>query len=115
MNSKSRFHRVDRNGKVLKIGDKIRVTGIPPDVLTDRYDEGELETRTVFQRCLDKVFVVRSFDDNRVELFVGAVMGKPAYEHRIYLEPNFVEFAGKPKKPAAKSVRKRLKRGRVLK
>ena len=115
MSSKQKIQRVDRNGKGLEIGDKIRVTGIPPDVLADRYDEEELKTRTVFERCLGRVFPVESFDDNRVELLVGKVMGRPAYEHGIYLEPHFIEFAAKPEKPAAKSVRRSPKRGGVLK
>lgn len=115
MNSRPKVRRVDRNGKELKIGDKIRVTGIPPDVLADRYDEEELKTRTVFERCLGRVFPIESFDDNRVEILVGKVMGRPAYEHTIYLEPDFVEFVVKPGKPAAKSVQRSPKRGRVLK
>jgi hypothetical protein len=116
--SKPNAQRVDRKGKALKIGDKIRFTGIPPDVLADRYDEEELKTRTVFERSLGRVFPVASLDDNRVELLVGKVMGRPAYEHNIYLDPDFVEFAAKPGKPAAKSaksVRRSPKRGRVLK
>lgn len=115
MSSKPKIQRVDQNGKALKIGDKIRVTGIPSDVLSDRYDEEELKTRTVFERCLERVFPVESFDDNRVELLVGKVMGRPAYEHTIYLEPDFVEFVAKSGKPAAKLVRRSPKRGRVLK
>jgi hypothetical protein len=64
--SKPNAQRVDRKGKALKIGDKIRFTGIPPDVLADRYDEEELKTRTVFERSLGRVFPVASLDDNRV-------------------------------------------------
>jgi len=42
---KLKVKRVDRHGKKLEVGDKVRVAGIPADVLSDRYDEEELKTR----------------------------------------------------------------------
>jgi hypothetical protein len=107
--------RVDRHGLKLSVGDKIRVCGIPPDVLSDTYDEEQLKTRTVFEKSLRRVFSVKAFDENRVELHVGKVMSRPAYEHSIWLEPTFIELAAKSKKPKSKIRKKRPRRKRVVK
>lgn len=37
--------RVDRSGPKLAVGDKIRVSGIPPDVGRDIYEEEEFQNR----------------------------------------------------------------------
>jgi hypothetical protein len=111
---KQKFKRVDRQRTSLKIGDLIQVMGIPPDV--ERYgDDEELETKKVFQRCLGQRFPIHAFDEDRVELLVGEVMGRPAYEHSIYLEPQYVEFVShKPERESATSA-KTTKRRRVVK
>lgn len=106
--------RVDRNGSSLKIGDKIRVRGIPPDV-QHYHDDEELETSTVFERCLGGTFAIHDFDENRVELEVGQVMGRPAYEHSIWLEPEFIELVSQKKKPRLAANKKQTKHKRVLK
>jgi len=107
--------RVDKHGKKLGVGDKVRVAGIPADVLSDSYDEEELETRTVFERSLGGLFPVNSFDDDRVELEVGEVMGKAKYLHSIWLEPKFIELVAKSKSQRGKVSKTRPKRKRVLK
>jgi hypothetical protein len=107
--------RVDKHGKKLGVGDKVRVAGIPADVLSDSYDEEELETRTVFERSLGRLFPVNSFDDDRVELEVGEVMGKAKYLHSIWLEPKFIELVAKSKSQRGKVSKTRPKRKRVLK
>ena len=95
--------KVDRQGLRLSVGDKIRVSGIPPDVRSGIYDEDEeLKTRTVFERSLGCIFPVKAFDDDRVELHVGKVMGRPAYEHSIWLEPSFIELVAKSRRPKRK-------------
>ncbi len=110
------FKRVDRYGLKLAVGDKIRVGGIPPDVRSGVYDEDEeLKTRTVFERSLGRIFPVKAFDDDRVELHVGKVMGRPAYEHSIWLEPQFIELVAKSKKPKRKASNRRSRGRRVLK
>lgn len=55
-----------------------------------------MQTKTLFERCLGHSFRVIGFysdgvHDDLIELHVGGVVGKPAYMHSIYLEPNFVE------------------------
>jgi hypothetical protein len=97
------------------VGDKIRVSEIPPDVRSDVHDDEELEPKAIFEKCFGRAFPVNSFDDDRVELGVGEVMGKPAYEHSNWLEPEFIEFVAKSKKPTNEIRNKRSKRGRVLK
>jgi hypothetical protein len=97
------YRRVDKSGREVRVGDRIRVTGIPPDVRNykeDPADEEKMETKTVFERCLGRKFRIEDFDDDRVELLVGRVMGRPRYEHSIWLEPQFIELVKRsPKKP----------------
>ncbi len=113
---KANVKRVDSRGVKLAVGDKIRVSGIPPDVRSGIYDEDEeLKTRTVFERSLGRVFPVKAFDDDRVELLVGKVMGRPAYEHSIWLEPQFIELVSRSKKQRGKVSNKRSRVRRVLK
>ncbi len=108
--------RVDRQGLKLSVGDKIRVIAIPPDVRSGIYDDDEeLKTRTVFERSLGRVFPIKAFDDDRVELHVGKVMSRPAYEHSIWLEPQFIELVAKSKKPKGKVSNRRSWGRRVLK
>jgi hypothetical protein len=96
------FRRVDKNGHRITVGDRIRVTGIPPDVRNYKEnpaDEEELKTKAVFERCLGRTFRIEAFDEDRVELLVGRVMGRPRYEHSIWLEPQFIELVKRnPKK-----------------
>ena len=103
------YRRVDKDGHQVRVGDRIRVTGIPPDVRNyeeNPADEEELETKTVFERCLGRTFRIDDFDEDRVELLVGSVMGRPRYEHSIFLEPQFVEFVRRiPKRTARKKRR----------
>ena len=78
----------------MNIGDKVRVVGIPPHV----YDEDDLKTRSLFEKCIGKVLQVEGLE--KVEglnhplfrLDVGHVVGKNAWEHTIWVEPEFVEF-----------------------
>lgn len=106
--------RVDRQGLKLSVGDKIRVIAIPPDVRSGIYDDDEeLKTRTVFERS--RVFPIKAFDDDRVELHVGKVMSRPAYEHSIWLEPQFIELVAKSRKPKGKVSNRRSWGRRVLK
>lgn len=79
----------------MKIGDKVRIVGIPPGVR----DEDDLKTRSLFESCLGKVFQVEGLDKVEglehplVRLDVGHVVGKKPWEHTIWVEPEFVELA----------------------
>lgn len=82
----------------MKIGDKVKVVGIPPDV----HDEDDLKTRSLFAKCIGKVFQVEGLekveglDRPLVRLDVGHVVGKNSWEHTIWVEPEFVELALEP-------------------
>jgi hypothetical protein len=79
----------------MKIGDKVKVVGIPPDV----HDHDDLKTRSLFEKCMGKVFQVEGLekveglDHPLVRLDVGHVVGKNSWEHTIWVEPEFVELA----------------------
>jgi hypothetical protein len=78
----------------MKIGDKVKVVGIPPDV----HDEDDLKTRSLFEKCMGKIFhvegleKVEGMDHPLVRLDVGHVVGKNSWEHTIWVEPEFVEL-----------------------
>ena len=71
----------------MKIGDRVRIVGIPKGLKDDR----ELKTKTVFTKCLGKVFKVEGFQHELIELNVGRVLGKRSYMETIYIEPEFVD------------------------
>ena len=104
------YKRIDKHGRPIRVGDRIRVTGIPPDVRDyeeNPADDEELETKTVFERCLGRTFVIDDFDEVRVELLVGRVMGRPRYEQSIWLESQYVQLVRRnPKKPKSRTKRK---------
>ena len=99
---------VDRKGRAIRVGDFVRVVGIPRDV--PKYeslpDAEEIQTNTVFERSLGRTFPIEAFDGDRVELLVGSVMKRPAYEHTIFLEREFIELARKGNRRVSKSQRK---------
>lgn len=70
----------------MTVGDKIRIVEIPP-VLPD----DDLGTRTLFERCLGRVFEIVGFNEHgMVELQVGEVLNQPSYRQTIWIEPEFV-------------------------
>jgi hypothetical protein len=74
----------------LKIGDRVRVTAIPPGLPDPERDD--LRTKVIFQQCLGRVFPVTALQGEWLELHVGQVVGAPAYMHKIWIEPDFVEL-----------------------
>ena len=71
----------------MKIGDKVRVLGVPDGVPKDNK-----QLMTLFRGCVGKTFPIVKFDDGLVELHVGEVFGKPAQHHQIWLEPSQVQL-----------------------
>jgi hypothetical protein len=65
------------------------LVGTPPDL----FDSDELQTATLFRLCLGKTFPIREMLDGMAALDVGEILGEPSYMHRIYVEPEFLEFA----------------------
>jgi len=77
----------------MKTGDRVKLVGISPD----GRDENDMQTRTLFEKCLGQTFVVtdvESFDSvpfPLAKLDVGHVVGKQAWEHTIWVEPEYLE------------------------
>jgi hypothetical protein len=78
----------------VKIGDKVRLIGIPPDA----HDDEKLQTRTLFEKCLGKTFTVAGFETveglpyQLVQLDVGRVLGKASYLETIWVEPEYLQL-----------------------
>ncbi len=102
---------IDKHGYPIKIGDKVRMTGAPSGLR----DEEDMLTKTVFDRCVGRMFTIRDFDEDRVELRVGRVMGQKSYTEWIYIEPEFVELVWSKPDSRAKRGGGPQKRKRVLK
>ena len=78
----------------MKVGDTVKLIGVPPNP----YDDEELQTRTLFEKCLGKCFVVKGIefaDENTrpvVHLDVREVVGEESYMHSIWVEPEYLEL-----------------------
>jgi len=78
----------------MKPGDTAKLIGIRPNVR----DDTELQTRTLFEKCLGQSFVtaaVESFDGVPFPLAridVGRVTGKEPWEHTIWVEGEYLEL-----------------------
>lgn len=72
----------------------MRLIGIPSDVR----DDEELPTRTLFEKCLGKIFTVEDVESveglhqQLAKLEVGHVLGKPSYTHAIWVEEEFLQI-----------------------
>ena len=78
----------------MKPGDTAKLIGIPPNVR----DDEELQTRTLFEKCLGQSFriaAVESFGGVPFPLAridVGHVIGKDPWEHTIWVEWEYLEL-----------------------
>lgn len=69
----------------MQIGDKVEVVTIPPDL-----PEDNLETRTLFESCVGRIFPIVGFRGELLELEVGEVFGERPYIHSTWIEPAHV-------------------------
>ncbi|MGB5215395.1 MAG: hypothetical protein WBN88_17325 [Anderseniella sp.] len=75
---------------MVKIGDRVRLVAIPDDLPPDD-EPGALDTNSLFQRCLGRVFPVAGFNAlGYVELEVGEVNGQPPSMESIWVEPRYL-------------------------
>jgi hypothetical protein len=77
----------------VKIGDRVRLIAIPPDVRDDK----ELQTRTLFEKCLGETFAIAGLETveglpyQLVQLDVGHILGKASYLETIWVEPEYLQ------------------------
>jgi hypothetical protein len=78
----------------VKVGDKVKLVGIPPDTR----DREDMQTRTLFKRCLGRVFKVTELEHLEgllyplARLAFGHVVGKKRYSEVIWVEPEFLKI-----------------------
>ena len=76
----------------MKVGDKVRVIGIPEGL-----PDNDMQTMQVFEQCLGRIFPiedikkVEDLPHELVELLVGEVVGEADFMHSIWIEPEFLE------------------------
>ena len=82
----------------MNIGDIVTVRGVPSDVKDDEH----LKTRSLFEKCVGREFVVAGVEQPQglpyrlVRLDVGQVVGEAPFMHTIWIEEEFVEYQGTP-------------------
>ena len=71
----------------------MKLIGIPPDVR----DDGVLQTRTLFEKCLGQSFVVVEMESIEglpyplAKLDVGHILGKESFMQTIWVEPKYLQ------------------------
>jgi hypothetical protein len=81
----------------MKAGDTARLVGIPPNVR----DDEELQTRTLFKKCLVRSFVIAAVEAFEgvpfplARIDVGHVVGKEPWQHTIWVESEYLELQGR--------------------
>ena len=78
----------------MKAGDTVTLIAIPADV----NDDGVLQTRTLFEKCLGKTFPIVALETvdglpyPLVRLDVGHILGEPTYNQTIWVEPAYLQL-----------------------
>jgi hypothetical protein len=78
----------------MNIGDTVTVRGVPPDLKDDEH----LKTRTLFEKCVGREFVVAGIEQPEgllhrlVRLDVGQVVGEAPFRHTIWIEEEYVQL-----------------------
>ena len=81
----------------MKAGDMVRLIGIPPDVHNSADPDDGLQTRTLFEKGLGKVFRIEELEHPEAierplaRLDVGHVLGKEPYLDTIWVESEYLE------------------------
>jgi len=77
----------------MKVGDRVKLIGIPPDVT----DDHELQTRSLFQKCLGQYFVISEIETVEglsyplAKLNVGQMVGGSSELHAIWVEERYLQ------------------------
>jgi hypothetical protein len=78
----------------MKPGDTAKLIGIPPNVR----DDEKLQTRTLFEKCLGRTFVIAAVESFEgapsplARIDVGHVIGREPWEHTIWVEREYLEL-----------------------
>jgi hypothetical protein len=81
-------------GSNMKAGDEVKINGVPPNL----HEDEELQTRSLFEKCVGKVFSVQAIekieglDHPMIQLDVGEALGRHSWEHTIWIELRYVEL-----------------------
>jgi len=81
----------------MKAGDTAKLIGIPPNMR----DDEELQTRTLFEKCLGQSFVIAAVESFEgvpfpmARIDVGHVIGKEPWKHTVWVEPEYLELEGR--------------------
>jgi hypothetical protein len=81
----------------MNVGDTVSIKGIPTDVKDDEH----LKTRTLFEKCVGREFVIagieqpEGFPSRFVRLDVGHVVGEEPFRHTIWVEEEYVQLRGR--------------------
>ena len=72
----------------MKVGDAVRLVGVPPDLPKG---DGDLPTLATFQKCVGHLFVIADFNEiGWAEIDIGIVTGSMG--ETIWVEPEFLEL-----------------------
>ncbi len=77
----------------MKAGDTVKLIGIPPNL----QDDEDLQTRTLFEKCLGQFFVVVAVETVEgvssplARLDVGHVLKEESWKHTIWVESEYLE------------------------
>jgi hypothetical protein len=77
----------------MRAGETMKLVGIPPNLS----DEDDMPTRTLFEKCLGKSFVVVAVESVEGVLYplakldVGHVIGEESWKHTIWVEPEYLQ------------------------
>jgi hypothetical protein len=78
----------------VKAGDTAKLIGIPPNLR----DAGEMQTRTLFEKCLGQSFVIVAVESVEgvpyplAKLDVGHVIGEEPWMHTIWVETEYLRL-----------------------
>ena len=82
----------------IRVGDRVRIVAVPPDVEALPDEADEMDTSGVFRACLGRVFRMRAVDEHgHLELWVHGRDDddRHAYLESIWVEPAYVEVVGR--------------------
>ena len=73
----------------IEVGDRVTLVGVP----TELRDIRDQQTRSLFEACIGRAFVVAATDAEVAELCVGDVLGASAGTHTIWVERQYLKIA----------------------